>query len=205
MQFEQPWHEPDQQQVIIPSPDPLGTTKKLIVGQNQPGIYPYPDSFYPTELQNTQQNQQTPQPAMPPTRPLGESTNKLRAFFDFSPQFARDHRFSLFRGCGIVLNILSGIIIVLVLQNVYSLFGGLLGIVFSSLMFALCVRAVEEALAIFFGILVAAYWGGIGWLTGSFIAASLRLDAAPLALYLSLLTFSISLGLHVWYVLRKNL
>ena len=127
---------------------------------------------------------------------------RIREFFDFSPQFARDYRFSFFRNCGIALNILSAITVGLLLQNGYVLFDGLL---FSFLMFALCIRAIEEALALFFGTLVALYWGGVGWVIGNYTLSLLHLTNLFPPLLVGLVFFGGSLRLHIWYVMRKNL
>jgi len=133
-----------------------------------------------------------------PARPLSK---KIRDFFELSPQFARDRRYSFFRTIGTVLNILSALTIGWLWPNPYIMLGGW---IFPVLIFALCVRAIEEKLAIFFGIMVALYWGGVGWVLGSFIASLLDRDRLFLSIFIGLIFSSSSLGLHIWYVSHKN-
>ena len=164
-------------------------------------VYPHHNSVGTTEPLKRQPPQQVLPPVKPVAKPARQPFKKIRDFFDFSPQFARDRRYSFFRSFGIFLNILSAIIIGLLLQNIYVLLGGL---IFSLLMFALCVRAVEEILAMFFGTMVALYWGGVGWVIGSFIASLLDFDRLFPSMSVGLVFFGVSLGLHIWYVSRKN-
>ena len=126
----------------------------------------------------------------------------LRDFFDFSPQFAYDRRYSIFRNSGIPLNILVAIATALMTRNIWIFPVGLL---YTSLLFALCVRAVEETLAACFGILVALYWGWLGWLLGGMSAEYLDINHVFAAGVAGALFFIISVSLHIWYVLRKNL
>ena len=167
----------------------------------QQGVHPHPIFFGTTEPLAPQQAQQALSPMKLAAKPARRPFKKLRDFFELSPQFARDRRYSFFRNFGIVLNILSALLIGLLLQNVYVLFGGL---IFSLLMFTLCVRAVEEKLAMFFGTMVALYWGGVGWVIGSFIASLLHFDRLFPSMSVGLVFFGVSLGLHIWYVSRKN-
>ncbi len=122
-------------------------------------------------------------------------------FFEFSSQFERDPRSSFFRGAGIICNILVAVIMGLLLQNFLVLFGGLL---VSWLLFTLCVRAVEENLALFFGFLLACYWACAGFIGGRFLAALLNLNTVPTTLFLGAMFFLASLLLHVRYVAKKN-
>jgi eukaryotic-like serine/threonine-protein kinase len=134
-----------------------------------------------------------------PTRSLGK---RLQDFFELSEQFARDSKYSFFRNFGILLNALSAVIAGLLLHNIYVFLGCLL---FSSLAFWLCVRAVEEKLAQFFGILIALYWSWIGWISGTYVVSLLPYNNLLLPLFTSLAFLSVSLGAHIRYVSRKNL
>ncbi len=174
------------------------------IGQqgSKPGVQgKQPDSSNKTEPYVSRPAQTPLPPVKLAAKPAGQSYKKLRDFFEFSPQFARDYRYSFFRTGGILLNILSAIIIGLLLQNIFISIGGL---IFSSVMFALCIRAVEEILAMFFGTLVVLYWSGVGWVIGSFMASLLPLDKVFLSVFTCVIFFGISLGLHIWYVSRKN-
>ncbi len=79
------------------------------------------------------------------------------------------------------------------------------GLLYTSLLFALCVRAVEETLAACFGILVALYWSWLGWMLGGMLAEYARINHVFAAVVVGALFFIISVSLHMWYVLRKNL
>lgn len=143
----------------------------------------------------------------PPSTFAATSVNSisgmLKEAFDFSPHFANHIRYSFFRNLGIVLNILSATFLFYIARyNIFVVIGGLF---FSLLMLTLCIVAVEEKLAIFFGIMAALYWAGIGWAIGNFVSSSFHLSGFIFALFVSFVFLSVSVGLHIWYVLRKNL
>lgn len=132
--------------------------------------------------------------------PTTRSLKRVQVFFAFSPQFASDYRHSFFRGGGIFLNVVSAIIVGWLLHTVYLPLAGLL---FSLLMFMLCVCAVDEILALFFGTLVALYWGVVGWVIGSYAVPLLHLQGLS-PFIVGLIFFIVSFGSHYWYVRRKN-
>ena len=150
---------------------------------------------------------QPPLPLSPPSTLAATSVNSisrtLKDAFDLSPHFANHLRYSFFRNLGIVLNILSAAF--LFYTSRYNIMVIIAGLFFSLLMLTLCIVAVEEKLAIFFGIMASFYWAGIGWAMGNFISSSLHLSGFIFSLFVSFVFLSVSVGLHIWYVLRKNL
>jgi serine/threonine protein kinase len=172
---------------------PAMTTGPTDVQQNRIIVSSAPDTA--TELVS---NQQIFVASAVSPRALSEDREN---FFEFSSQFERDPRSSFFRGAGIICNILVTVIMGLLLQNFLVLFGGLL---VSWLLFTLCVRAVEENLALFFGFLLACYWACAGFIGGRFLAVLLNLNILPTALFIGALFFLASLSLHVRYVAKKN-
>lgn len=151
--------------------------------------------------------QQSFPPTYPVTSPVGGSVRTMRDFFDLSPNFAKDRSFRYFRIGGYILNFFSAAMLVLTWGTFYGLFNGVIvgaiGLVVSLLMFWLCIRAVERIVAMFFGTLVALYWGFLGWEIGIYSATPLHLDKASLAIPIGGIFFLISFSLHVWYVWRK--
>lgn len=159
--------------------------------------------------------------AMTPRRPIPSApspaptfTQELKSmfiFFELSSQFARDSRTSLFRNLGIVANMVAAVALtVLMLMLSYSLLesigAGVAALFISWGLFSLCIRVVEPVLALFFGALVALYWGLVGLLLGqvlgNHLAAGLPINS-QLPILVGLIFLCASLGLHIWYVIRK--
>ncbi len=134
-------------------------------------------------------------PAIPSERKRG-----IREFFDFSSQFFWHPDNAPFINVGIALNVLSAILVGFLLRSYYDLAAAL---VFSLLMFILCICAVEIIFATFFGVLVALYWLMVGWITGSFLASWLHLNPFLPPLFLSSVLFIASLTMHIRYAAKK--
>jgi len=130
----------------------------------------------------------------------GRSLGRVSGFFELSSQFAMDQKNRVFRTVSIMLNVLSAILLFLLLVNVYI---ALLGLLLSLVMFALCVWAVDEKLAIFSGVIVALYWGAVGWVIDSSLLPWLNLNGYLPPIVVGILFFVGSLSVHIWYVLRK--
>ncbi|HLG60877.1 MAG TPA: serine/threonine-protein kinase [Ktedonosporobacter sp.] len=155
--------------------------------------------FYTANTLVSHQSQVATMTATKPGQPL---TRKIQRAFELSPQFARDRKYRFFRNIGMALNILSALIVGWLLGSVVICISALL---FSSLAFALCIRAIEEKLALFFGGIVALYWGGVGFALGNALASLLHSRSLLLALFFCLVFGVVSFVLHVRYALRKNL
>ena len=193
--------EAAQQQKRVPSYSPMVAHQKMpLTAQAQPVNKQQQGSiFYTANTLTSHSPQLAALTAINPGQPL---TRKIRRFFELSPQFARDRRYRSFRNSGTALNMLSALIVGWLLQNVAICIGALL---FSSLAFAICIRAIEEKLALFFGVLVALYWGWVGFVLGNALSALLHSQSLLLAWFLCLVFFVVSFVLHVSYALRKNL
>ncbi len=173
-----------------------------------PGGFQVP-SMYTGTTQMARQVMQAASPAIPvpklpslkrkPRLSIGQRVGRV---FELSPHFASDRRYRFFRFNGILLNILSAVALGFLLQNPFAAVWGLL---YSVLLFSLCIRAINPILARFAGTLVALYWGAVGWVLGGYLVPwfQLQLNPAYSSLSLCIIFCCVSFGLHVWYVTNK--
>jgi serine/threonine protein kinase len=199
-------------------PLPTSTPQQQAALSQLPSIQPIVPSFQPQqggpfpnrfeiEQMFTAPPAQTPQaPAQPAIKPpvpatlIRSSRSLTHNIFELSSQFASDRRNSVFRNLGVALNILSALVMFLLLKTVPI---ALLGLLISWGLFELCIRVVDEKAAIFFGAIVALYWGAVGWVLYTNILSSLNLTGFLPPVVVAILFFGGSLGLHIWYVSRK--
>jgi serine/threonine protein kinase len=180
-------------QSFQPVPQPVPTSSRSIAS-SRPQAVLSPQRTAPTAFQ-----------------PLA---TRLHDFFDFSSQFAYDPRYSFFRAIGAFLNILATFAVAFLAWKTGQVPGELLfallwmvpaGLLYTLLLFAFCVRAIEEALAAFFGLLIAVYWGYLGWLLGETLAQyGYTANHLFASFGIGTLFFILSVILHIRYVLRKN-
>ncbi len=145
-----------------------------------------------------------PTPKLPPLKRKSSLSTSQRVgrVFELSSRFASDRRYRFFRFNGILLNVLSAVALGFLLQNPFVAVWGLL---YSVLLFSLCIRVINPILARFAGTLVALYWGVVGWVLGGNLVPWLQLQLNPVysSLSLCIIFCCVSFGLHVWYVTNK--
>jgi serine/threonine protein kinase len=196
--------------VPIYPPDP-----PALAGSQHPGQGRLPMTFVPTGSVGVplQRKERSPM-AFIPASPMGQQTlakpfpNKGQpsirsrdAFWDFSAHYASAPRSRLFRLGGSALNILAVCASAWLSGNIWLL---PCGFIYTLLFLALCVRAVNEMLAIGCGIFVALYWGWSGWLLASSLAAHWSFAPVSMGIGGGAFFFIFSTYFHVQYVLRKN-
>lgn len=134
--------------------------------------------------------------------PVRPPLNRKSNVFEFSSRFANNQRHGLFINTGTILNVASAIIMSFLMKNVFMMF---IALIVSWALFTLCIYAVEEKLALFFAILLALYWAYVGYVIGQALASLLSLKTSPPAFFVSSIFLLVSLGLHIRYILHKNL
>lgn len=133
--------------------------------------------------------------------PLSRTSSLRRSnLFEIDPGYLRVQNYNLFRTTGIALNLLSSFMLGFWQQ---SWIVGVGSIVLSIVLFLLCILLVRRSLALSLSIVLALYWGVVGWASASVTLSVLHVDWLPAAT--SLLFFLISLYLHVIYVRDKDL
>ncbi|HEY1353327.1 MAG TPA: protein kinase [Ktedonobacteraceae bacterium] len=186
-----------------------------LAGPRHPGQSRPPMAFVPTATPGApwQRKERAPMAAIPaapmgpqiPAKPFparDQSSARSRDdFWDFSAQYATDPASRLFRLGGSALNLLAVCAGAWLSGNIWLLPCGFIS---TFLFLALCVRAVNEVLAISCGIVVALYWGWSGWLFASSLAAHWHLASVSMGIGGAVFFFALSAYFHVQYVLRKN-
>ncbi|TMC18882.1 MAG: hypothetical protein E6J34_16045 [Chloroflexi bacterium] len=99
-----------------------------------------------------------------------------------------------FRFAGILLNVLSALVILLIGPLPISIVLAIAGGAFSIRMFLSCIISVKKPIAIFFGVSVAMWWG---YVIGVIASRTPYIEAPLVGAFLG---FIISLAIHIWYV-----
>jgi serine/threonine-protein kinase len=191
-------------------PDPPARAGAQRPGQGRP-----PLTFVPTTSPGApfQRKERTPM-AFVPASPMGQqapakpypntgqpSARSRDDFWDFSAQYTTAPASRLFRLGGSALNILVVCAGAWLSGNIWFL---PCGFIYTLLFLALCIRAVNEVLAIACAIFVALYWGWSGWLFASSLAAHWHLATVSTGIGGGAFFFIFSTYFHVQYVLKKN-
>lgn len=197
-------------QVAIYPPDP-----PALAGTQRPGPGRPPMAFVPTgslgvPFPPLQRSPMAYVPASPTGQPVAAksspnkgqlATRSWNDFWDFSNHYATAPGSRLFRLGGSTLNMLA-VGATAWLSGALWLFP--CGFLYTFLFLALCVRAVNEWLAMSCGTFVALYWGWLGWLCASSLTAHWPVDTFITGIIGAAIFFILSTYFHVQYVLKKN-
>lgn len=189
--------------------DPPALAGSQRLGQGRPPMAFVPTASLGVPLQRKERSPMACVPAPGREQALAQpflnkgrpSARRRNDFWDFSTHYASTPRSRLFRLGGSALNMLVVCAVAWLNRNPWFL---LCGFMYTWLFLALCVRAVNEMLAIGCGIFVALYWGWSGWLLAASFAAYWHFDTLSIGIGGGTVFFIFSTYFHVQYVLRKN-
>jgi hypothetical protein len=152
----------------------------------------------------------TPGVPRPQKGPYHNLVEMLRKWFELDHDFARLPKNKTFRNIGVVLNVLSAVLIGILAQppSAWLIFGALL---YSLVLFNLCIRLVNVKLSMAASLLVALYWGYVGIVVweGIYTYGPYLPKISPFLMaflspsLIALFFFSASAYLHIRYVMNK--